>query len=268
MTNVVLIGAGNMGFAMAEGWLRNLPDLVLHVVEPHEPFRQRANALGAKAVPSLADLAPTLSPHLVIIAVKPQLVLGVLADARTLAMNGAACLSVAAGVRLATKRAALGAASPLIRCMPNTPAAIGEGMMVLYADEMLPPSTRDLAETLMAASGAVAWIEDEALMDAVTAISGSGPAYVFHFVEALTEAGSRLGLPDQTAALLARQTVAGAGRMAAQAATSPNVLREQVTSPNGTTAAALAVLMDGLTDLVVHAAIAARDRSVELGRAG
>lgn len=267
MTNVVLIGAGNMGFAMAEGWLRNLPGLVLHVVEPHEPFRQRAEALGAKAVPALADLAPTLSAHLVVIAVKPQLAPGVLAESRTLAQNGAAFLSVAAGVRLATMRAALDAAAPLIRCMPNTPAAIGEGMMVLCADTMLPPSTRVLAQTLMAASGTVAWIEDEALMDAVTAISGSGSAYVFHFVEALTEAGRRLGLPDQTAALLAKQTVAGAGRMALQAETSPTKLREQVTSPNGTTAAALAVLMASLTDLVAQAAVAARDRSVELGRA-
>jgi pyrroline-5-carboxylate reductase len=166
--------------------------------------------------------------------------------------------------------AALPEGTPIIRCMPNTPAAIGEGMMALCAGPGVAAEACELTQALFAASGSVAWIEDEALMDAVTAISGSGPAYVFHFVEALTAAAVALGLPEQTAALLAKQTVAGAGRMALQSDTPPGTLREQVTSPGGTTAAALAVLMaeDRLANLVAEATAAARDRGVELGREG
>ena len=265
---VVLIGAGNMGFAMLEGWLKRMPELTLHVVEPFEAFRQRAETAGARAVAGLSDLPTGLRAELVVVAVKPQMVATVLADCGALAGRGAAFLSVAAGVRLATMRVALAAPASHIRCMPNTPAAVGEGMMVLCTDTDLPSPVRQLTEALMATSGPIAWVGDEALMDAVTAISGSGPAYVFHFIEALTIAGRRLGLPEDVAALLASQTVAGAGRMARDAAASPTVLRERVTSPNGTTAAALSVLMaeGALTDLVVRAATAARDRGVELGR--
>lgn len=265
---VVLIGAGNMGFAMATGWLRGDPDLTLYVVEPHEPFRQRIVAQGAQAVGSVAELPKDLRADLVVLAVKPQMVASVLAECAALAAKGAAFLSVAAGVRLDTMRAALSQDVALVRCMPNTPAAIGEGMMVLCADAQTPAPVRALAERLMAASGAVTWIADEGLMDAVTAISGSGPAYVFHVIEAMTEAGRQLGLSDETAALLAKQTVAGSGRMAMLAEVSPTTLREQVTSPNGTTAAALAVLMGqgGLTELMLRAATAARDRGEELGR--
>lgn len=200
--------------------------------------------------------------------VKPAMVAPVLAGCGALA--GAAFVSVAAGITLAQMAAALPPGAALIRCMPNTPAAIGQGMMVLCPGAGVGAATRALAERLMKSSGAVAWLEDEALMDAVTAISGSGPAYVFHFIEALTEAGRSLGLPDDLAALLAMQTVAGAGRMAQTSDEPPGVLRERVTSPGGTTAAALGVFMqDGaLTRLVARATLAARDRGVELGAAG
>ncbi|WP_127904344.1 pyrroline-5-carboxylate reductase [Solirhodobacter olei] len=267
---VVLIGAGNMGFAMLEGWLKRMPKLTLHVVEPFKAFRQRAETAGAHAVAALTDLPTDLKADLVVVAVKPPMVAMVLADCTSLAARGAAFLSVAAGVRLASMRSALAAPAAHIRCMPNTPAAVGEGMMVLCTDTDLPPRIRKLTEALMASSGEVAWVGDEALMDAVTAISGSGPAYVFHFIEALTAAGLRLGLPEDVAPLLARQTVAGAGRMARDASVSPTVLRERVTSPSGTTEAALSILMaDGaLTELMARAATAARDRGVELGREG
>jgi len=265
---IVLIGCGNMGFAMLSGWLGHDPSLDVHVVEPFADFRDRAEALGAKVYADLTALPSGLSPQLVVLAVKPQMVAPVLAGCGALAASGATFVSVAAGVTMAHMRAALPAKAPIIRCMPNTPAAIGEGMMALCPGNEVPPEARALTEALLTASGAVAWIPDEALMDAVTAISGSGPAYVFHFIEALTAAGSALGLPEETAALLATQTVAGAGRYAMVSAASPTTLREQVTSPGGTTAAALAVFMrdNRFSKLVAEATEAARDRGIELGK--
>ena len=267
---IVLIGAGSMGFAMLSGWLRKDPALTAHVVEPFEPFQTRARQAGAHPVPTLADLPEGLVADLVVLAVKPQMVAVVLADCTGLAERGATFVSVAAGITIAAMARPLPQDTPIIRCMPNTPAAIGEGMMVLCAGHTVSASARQLTEMLLAASGPVAWLQDESLMDAVTAISGSGPAYVFHFIEALTEAGVSLGLPPDLAGLLARQTVAGAGRMVQTAEVSPTVLRQQVTSPNGTTAAALAVLMEdeALARLVKRAAKAARDRGIELGQEG
>ncbi len=271
MTNtIVLIGAGNMGFAMLTGWLHQNPDLNVHVVEPFVPFQARARDAGAHPVAFLADLPAGLIADLVVLAVKPQMVAPVLADCGTLAGHGTTFVSVAAGITITAMARALPTGTPIIRCMPNTPASIGKGMMVLCADPTVSAPARQLTEMLLAASGAVAWAEDESLMDAVTAISGSGPAYVFHFIEALTEAGISLGLPSDMAGLLARQTVAGAGLMAQKAAESPTVLRQQVTSPNGTTAAALAVFIQdqALVRLVERAATAARDRGIELGHEG
>ncbi len=267
---ILLIGCGNMGFAMLQGWMAADPSRVVHVVEPAEALRARARAAGAKAVAAPEVLPEGIAPALVVLAVKPAMVVPVLGACRGLAERGAAFLSVAAGITIPAMAGALPPDTEVIRCMPNTPAAIGEGMMALCAGPGVGATARALAERLMATSGAVAWIEDEALMDAVTAISGSGPAYVFHFVEALTEAGVALGLPEDVAALLAKQTVAGAGRMALTSETPPGVLREQVTSPGGTTATALKVFMagDGLRGLVREATEAARDRGAELGKAG
>ncbi|MBZ0164661.1 MAG: pyrroline-5-carboxylate reductase [Notoacmeibacter sp.] len=268
--SLVLIGCGNMGFAMLKGWLEHDPTLNVQVVEPFEAFRDRAAAAGATTVPEITDLPRDLAPDLVVLAVKPQMIAPVLHQCGDLAKSGAAFISVAAGITIAAVAAALPQGTPIIRCMPNTPAAIGEGMMVLCAAGNVSQVAKTLTESLLSASGAVAWIDNESLMDAVTAISGSGPAYVFHFIEALTTAGQDLGLPKETASLLARQTVAGAGRMAQASEVPPAILREQVTSPGGTTAAALAVFMneDRLRRLVAEAATAARDRSIELGRKG
>ena len=265
---LVLIGCGNMGFAMARGWLAGDPATVVHVVEPVDELRERAAGAGASAVCRLADLPPGLAPDIVFVAVKPNLVEAVLAECGAFAARGATFVSVAAGVTTAAMARCLPPGAAIIRCMPNTPAAIGEGMMVLHAREGVTGDARRLVSALLSTSGVVAWIDDEAQMDAVTAISGSGPAYVFHFIEALTDAGVALGLPAQTAALLARQTVRGAGRLAMEAAVDPATLRRQVTSPGGTTAAALDVLMRGgrTGKLVAEAARAARDRSIELGR--
>lgn len=268
MTETVLLaGCGNMGRAMLAGWLAAKPDLAAHVVEPAQALREQAAALGAAAVASAADLPTDLAPDLVILAVKPQVMPQVLPDYAGYA--GATFVSVAAGTTVATLRAGLGAAAPVIRCMPNTPAAIGAGMMVCYATDGVSGAARALTDALLAASGEVAWIDDEALMDAVTAVSGSGPAYVFHMIETLAAAGVTAGLPADLSARMALQTVMGAGRLAAEAEAPPDILRQQVTSPGGTTAAGLSVLMaePGLQDMMNRTVEAARARGEELGRA-
>ena len=265
---LLLIGCGNMGFAMLRGWLRDDPAITVHVVEPVDVLRSRAAEAGALVVSQLADLPPDVAPEIVFVAVKPNLVEAVLADCGAFVARGAMFVSVAAGVTTAAMAQPLTAGAAIIRCMPNTPAAIGDGMMVLYARDGVTEDARALVSSLLTTSGVIAWIDDEAQMDAVTAISGSGPAYVFHFIEALTDAGVALGLPAETAALLAKQTVRGAGRLAMEAEADPATLRRQVTSPGGTTAAALNVFMhdERTGKLVAEATRAARDRSIELGK--
>lgn len=266
---VVLAGAGNMGFAMLAGWLDagTLDATEVAVVEPAEALRARAAARGVQACAGVAGLADA-RPELVVLAVKPQLIREVAASYRPFAETGAAFLSVAAGTTVATLAGVLGAATPIVRCMPNTPAAIGKGMMVTFAGAGVDEEISAFVARLLSASGAVASVPDESLMDAVTAVSGSGPAYVFHFIEALTGAGIAAGLEPETASLLARQTVYGAASLAFESGEDAGRLREQVTSPNGTTAAALDVLMgDGrLETLMTEAVEAARARSVELGK--
>ena len=266
---VILAGAGNMGHAMLAGWLKSglLSPAACFVVDPNGELRNRAAALGATAVASVEDLPADLHPRLVVLAVKPQVIKAVTADYVRYVAGGATFLSVAAGTTMSTFEAILGAATPMIRCMPNTPAAIGKGMMVVFANAHVASGTLEHVNRLLSSIGEVATIDREELMDAVTAVSGSGPAYVFHFIECLTEAAVEAGLPRETARLLAMQTVYGAASLAAESREDPGRLREQVTSPNGTTAAALGILMgDGrLQALVTEAVEAARLRSIELG---
>lgn len=267
---IILVGCGNMGFAMLDGWIRGgriLPPEVV-VVEPAEALRERAASLGVTVCATQANLPAGLEPLIVIMAVKPQVMRDVVPAYRGFIDRGATVVSIAAGTGVALFEELLGRGAAVIRCMPNTPAAIGKGMMVTYANANTRPEARQFVDELLAASGAVTAIDDEALMDAVTAVSGSGPAYIFHFIEALTTAGEKAGLPAETARLLAMQTVYGAACLAKESAESPTRLREQVTSPNGTTAAALSVLMDEdrLTTLVTEAVEAARARGVELGK--
>ena len=264
--SVLLVGCGNMGFAMLKGWLADDPSLQAHVVEPAYALRERAASVGADAVASAADLPAGLEPDLTFLAVKPQVMGDVVPAYAHLAGGKTTFLSVAAGTMMDSLAAMLPGATPLIRCMPNTPAAIGSGMMVCCANEHTSDAAKSLSTKLLASSGKVEWIEDEALMDAVTALSGSGPAYVFHLIETMGKAGAELGLPADLAARMAMQTVMGAGKLASQVDTPPGTLREQVTSPGGTTAAALNVLMQGLQPLVTEAITAARDRGVELGK--
>lgn len=266
---VVLVGCGNMGHAMLEGWLRTgrLKSADVAVVEPADALRSRAAELGCDAVATPDGLAPDSDPTLVVFAVKPQVIRDVVPHYRAFAGGRAAFLSVAAGTRIVTFEEILGDGVPVIRCMPNTPASIGKGMMVVVANGRVEPAVMEFVTDLLSASGEVTTIGDEGLMDAVTAVSGSGPAYIFHFIECLTAAARAAGLAEDTAALLARQTVYGAACLAAESREDPAVLRRQVTSPNGTTAAALEVLMGGdrLKLLLTEAVEAARRRSVELG---
>jgi len=267
--SVVLAGCGNMGYAMLSGWLASgrLAPGEVAVVEPNAALLARAAEKGVRAMADASALAAA-PPRLVVFAVKPQVIREVAAQYRALAGKGTAFLSVAAGTPVATFEEILGAGVAITRCMPNTPAAIGKGMMVVFDNPNVQPETGAFVRDLLAASGEVATVSDEALMDAVTAVSGSGPAYVFHFIECLTAAGEKAGLPARTAKLLAMQTVYGAACLARESDETPGRLREQVTSPNGTTAAALSVLMGGdrLKTLVGEAVEAARARSVELGR--
>ncbi|MEP9370752.1 pyrroline-5-carboxylate reductase [Mesorhizobium sp. KR1-2] len=267
---VVLAGCGNMGYAMLAGWLKSgqLKGSETFVVEPNEELRARAAKLGAGTGAAAADIPSDAEPRLVVLAVKPQVIREVTAGYKHLGNGATSFVSVAAGTPIATFEQILGDQTPVIRVMPNTPAAIGKGMMVVCANGRVTAETKQFVDDLLAASGAVATIDDEKLMDAATAVSGSGPAYIFHFIECLTAAAEHAGLPTDTAKLLAMQTVFGAASLAAESGEEPGVLRQQVTSPNGTTAAALSVLMgdDRLKTLLTEAVEAARLRSIELGK--
>lgn len=267
---VVLVGCGNMGYAMLSGWLKSgrLAAGETFVVEPNAELRARAEKLGSGAAADASGIPENVAPVLVIFAVKPQVMRDVVAAYARFTGAGATFLSIAAGTPIALFEELLGPSAPVMRCMPNMPAAIGKGMMVVVSNARVTAATKAFVLDLLSASGEVATVEDEALMDAVTAVSGSGPAYVFHFIEALTAAAEAVGLPAETARLLAMQTVHGAASLAAESGEDPAVLRKQVTSPNGTTAAALDVFMtdDRLKRLVLEAVEAAQRRSVELGK--
>lgn len=215
---VVLAGCGNMGFAMLSGWLKSgkLNPHEVYVVEPNEALRARAEALGAQVSAAAADMPAEMAPKLVIFAVKPQVMRDVIPAYQRFAGMGTTYLSIAAGTRVQVFEDLLGKSASIVRCMPNTPAAIGKGMMVTYANQNVPDDAKSFVADLLSASGEVATIDDEGLMDAVTAVSGSGPAYVFHFIESLTAAAEAAGLPTETAKLLAMQTVYGAAALAAE----------------------------------------------------
>lgn len=270
MTSVLLVGCGKMGGALLAGWRAEGAADRFIVVEPMAAARaDLAGADGVTVVDDMSDLPAGFQPDAIVMAVKPQ-AMGAAAPAYAGLAQGAVTLSIAAGTPISFFEGAFGAGAAIVRAMPNTPAAIGRGMSVLCANAAVTDPQRALAGALMQAAGVVDWIEDEGLMDAVTALSGSGPAYVFHLIEAMAAAGEALGLSPELAARSALETVAGAGELARTAADDPATLRQNVTSPGGTTAAALGVLMDtdGLTALMTRAMAAARDRGRELARGG
>jgi pyrroline-5-carboxylate reductase len=267
--DVALVGCGKMGGAMLAGWLaRGLPPSRVRVVEPAPEHALAVLGPGrGRIVPDAADLPDGMAPAAIVLAVKPQMMEAVLPACARLAGAGTLVLSIAAGKTIRGFEAAFGPGAAIVRAMPNTPAAIGRGISVAVANASADADQRALADALLQAAGEVAWVEDEGLIDPVTAVSGGGPAYVFLLIEALAEAGVAAGLPADLSMRLARVTVSGAGELARQSPEPAAQLRKNVTSPNGTTERALAVLMGegGLTPLMTRAVAAATARSRELG---
>ncbi|MEP2920818.1 MAG: pyrroline-5-carboxylate reductase [Sulfitobacter sp.] len=260
---LVLLGCGKMGSAMLEGWLaRGLPAASVWVRDPYP-----SEWLQATGVQINTDLPAT--PAIVLVAVKPQMMAEALPVLRNMGNSDTVFVSVAAGTPISFFETTLGAQTPVVRAMPNTPAAISQGITAIVANDHAGARGLDEAESLLSAVGEVVRLSEEARIDAVTGVSGSGPAYVFHMIETLADAGVAEGLPADMAMQLARATVAGAGALAMVADEDPTQLRINVTSPNGTTQAALEVLMDeqdGMPALMRRAVAAAAARSRELAR--
>lgn len=263
---LLLVGAGKMGGALLEGWLRQgLDPAAVFIQDPAPP--PEVQALAARHRIAAGD-APDLpaAPSVIVIAVKPGLVEKLMPELEPLIGEGSVVLSIAAGRTLATLARALPPGTGVVRAMPNVAASVGRSMTVACANAAV---TRDQAlecTMLLEAIGDVMWIDDETHIDAITAVSGSGPAYVFLLAECLAEAGRAAGLDAETARQLARATVEGAGELLARSDLSPRELREKVTSPQGVTAAALQILMgeDAVQDLLTRAVAAAAKRSREL----
>ena len=266
---LLLVGCGKMGGAMLRGWIANGADpKIVVVVEPADALRAGLEGTGVTVVSSADEIPAGFMPDCVILAVKPQQMLAVTAGYRRFKSSQTQFLSIAAGTTIGFFEAELGSDAAIVRTMPNTPAAVGKGMVVACPNANVTDAMKRRAGSLLAAIGEVAWVDDEALMDAVTAVSGSGPAYVFHLIETLANAGMAAGLPEDLSKQLALQTVYGAGALARDAEDEPSQLRINVTSPGGTTAAALEVLMgeDGLQQLMDRAVAAATERGRELGK--
>jgi pyrroline-5-carboxylate reductase len=261
---LVLLGAGKMGSAMLDGWLaRGLDPRKLIVLEP-QPAKT-IKALTRRGV-AFNPRGESLDATAIVIAVKPQSAPEAVRSLEPFVGKSTLALSIMAGRTLGFLERALPAGTAIVRAMPNTPAAIGRGITVACPNGKVSSRQRKLASDLLAAIGTVEWVSEEGLMDAVTAVSGSGPAYVFLLAEVLAQAGVAAGLPAALAQKLARETVAGSGELLHRSPLAAAALRENVTSPGGTTAAALAVLMGkaGLAPLMREAIIAATARSREL----
>jgi pyrroline-5-carboxylate reductase len=263
---LLLVGCGKMGSAMLAGWRESgIVAAGVHIVEP---MGAGGIALGSgmAAVARAADLPAALDPEVVVFAVKPQQMAEAAPHYRRFAKAGTLFLSIAAGTPIRFFEERLGRDAAVVRAMPNTPAAIGRGITVACPNARATPAQAALAQSLLEAVGEAVIVPDEALLDPVTALSGSGPAYVFLLIETMAEAGVAAGLPRDLAARLALVTVAGAGQLALESGEPPAKLRENVTSPGGTTFAALQVLMaeDGMAGLMKRAIGAATRRSREL----
>ena len=262
---IVLAGAGKMGGAMLSGWLaQGLDARHLGVIEPHPS--DEISALAARGIrlnPSPKEIGAAAT---LVVALKPQMFREAGLMLKSFAGSSTLVVSIMAGATIASIEAVCGGV--VVRAMPNTPAAIGRGITVAVAANQVSPAQRAVADALLRATGSVEWIDDEGLMDAVTAVSGSGPAYVFLLAEELARAGVEAGLPPVLATKLARETVSGSGELLHRSELASATLRQNVTSPGGTTAAALEVLMakDGMQPLLTRAVAAATRRSRELAK--
>lgn len=263
---LILLGCGKMGSAMLQGWLaKGVDPNKVAILDPYPS--EWVNSLSDQGVAVNGDLPE--SPAVCIIAVKPQMMGEALPRLQALGNGTTVFVSVAAGTPITAFEEFLGVQSPIIRAMPNTPAAIGRGITALIGNAQITEGDLQMAENLLQAVGQTVRLDNESQMDAVTAVSGSGPAYVFHLIETLAAAGEAEGLPPELAMQLAKATVGGAGALAEAAEESPAQLRINVTSPAGTTAAALEVLMnegDGFPPLLKRGVHAAAERSKELAK--
>jgi pyrroline-5-carboxylate reductase len=264
-TTILMAGAGKMGGAMLSGWLaRGLDPGRVVVIEPQPS--QDIRALAAKGIrlnPSTKDIGAVAT---LVVALKPQTFAEAGADLKPFAGADTLVVSIMAGTTIASLQKVCGGS--VVRAMPNTPAAIGRGITVAVAANTVSAAQRAVADALLRATGSVEWVDDEGLMDAVTAVSGSGPAYIFLLAEELARAGVEAGLPAELATKLARETVAGSGELLHRSELPSATLRQNVTSPGGTTAAALEVLMGdgGLQQLMIRAIAAATRRSKQLAK--
>lgn len=267
MTNILLAGCGKMGTAMLTGWLRNMDkNIAFSVLDPAfdetHPLAGEPNVIFSKKMH--ADMK---SPDMIVLAMKPQMMAEALPPLIKASRGDTVWLSIAAGISVRWLKDAIAEGAPIIRTMPNTPAAVGRGITAMFVGEDVPADMADLAKVLLSVIGQVVTLDNEADMDAVTAVSGSGPAYVFYLKEALEGAAINAGLKPELASALAEQTIVGAAALMDQSNESASQLRVNVTSPGGTTQAALDVLMaeDGLLQLMKKTVLAARKRSRELG---
>jgi pyrroline-5-carboxylate reductase len=262
---IALAGAGKMGGAMLTGWLaQGLDPMRVAVIEPQpSPEISALTTKGIRLNPSARDIGKV---DTLVVAVKPQSFREAAAALKPFVGASTLAVSIMAGTTIATIGQVCGGV--VVRAMPNTPAAIGRGITVAVAARNVSAAQRATADALLRATGSVEWIDDESLMDAVTAVSGSGPAYIFLLAEELARAGVEAGLPEELATRLARETVAGSGELLHRSELASATLRQNVTSPGGTTAAALDVLMakDGLQPLMIRAIAAAKKRSKDLAK--
>ncbi|HEX7034586.1 MAG TPA: pyrroline-5-carboxylate reductase [Pseudomonadales bacterium] len=266
--SIAFVGAGNMARSLIRGLLASgTPPERLCAADPDAAQREQLAALG---VPVLEDNAVAIGgADVVVLAVKPQVMAAVL---RPLPIaTGQLVISIAAGLPLSALEAWTPAGTAIVRCMPNTPALLGAGITGLFANAAVTPEQKDAAERILSAAGRTLWVPEESALDAVTAVSGSGPAYFFYLMEAMIEAGEALGLDHDTAVTLTLETAYGAARMAREGGEPPAVLRANVTSPGGTTERALSILdaagvRDTVRQAVAGAAARARELAEELGR--
>jgi pyrroline-5-carboxylate reductase len=267
---LLLAGAGNMGYGLLAGWLDGGLNPARIVVQEPAPQPHIRQALEARGIAMHAEVASLPEPPaLLLLAVKPQVMDQALPQLATLVGSETVVVSIAAGRQIAGLAAHLPQGTAIVRAMPNTPASVGRGITVMVGNTHVTPAQRHACDHLLRAVGEVGWVDDEGLIDAVTAVSGSGPAYVFHLAECLAQAGIAAGLQPELAQKLARWTVAGAGELLHRSDLDAAILRRNVTSPGGTTAAALEVLMadpGGLPELMREAVAAAALRSRELAK--
>lgn len=264
-TRLALIGCGKMGSALLNGWLNIDTDRSYIIVDPADTLPEITNNTAIDHIQSIQEI-DNKDLDIIVLAIKPQIIDKVLKELKPIVSKKTLIISIIAGTTINTFEKYFGSDQPIIRTMPNTPAAIGKGMIAAIGNQNTNKTQIKTAHNLLSVAGKVEWITDEALMDAVTAVSGSGPAYLFLLIEAMSKAGENAGLTKELSAMLARQTIIGAAALAEQDPQEAKILRQNVTSTGGTTEAALNILMDNneFQTIINNAINAAMKRSQEL----